>query len=142
MTESTSDVRYACPLTPTILGLIALAGFGPLLAQFFYNLWQFDTYQFFPLALAGGAFLIARGVQEARRPLKPGGVWLRIPLILAVLGVLASAAVMAAKKPEAPPPAMRMRGAFMGFRGPNPRPVAGNGIHRHRDWYQWSRVGE
>ena len=82
------------PLTPTVLALIALAGFGPLMAQFFYNLWQFDTYQFFPLALAGGAFLIARGVQEARRPLKPGSLWLRIPLLLAVLGVLASAAVM------------------------------------------------
>ena len=46
------------PLTPTLLALIALAGFGPLMAQFFYNLWQFDTYQFFPLALAGGAVAI------------------------------------------------------------------------------------
>ena len=82
------------PLTPSILALIALAGFGPLMAQFFYNLWQFDTYQFFPLALAGGAFLIRRGVQQARRPLKPGSLWLRIPLLLAVLGILASAAVM------------------------------------------------
>lgn len=82
------------PLTPTLLALIALAGFGPLMAQFFYNLWQFDTYQFFPLALAGGAFLVARGVREARRPLKPGSLWLRIPLILALLGTLASAAVM------------------------------------------------
>jgi exosortase len=84
----------ARPLTPTVLALIALVGFGPLMAQFFYNLWQFDTYQFFPLALAGGAFLIARGVREARRPLKPGSLWLRIPLLLAVLSALASAAVM------------------------------------------------
>jgi len=82
------------PLTPTTLALIALAGFGPLMAQFFYNLWQFDTYQFFPLAIAGGAFLIARGMREARRPLKPGGLWLRIPLLLAVLGALGSASVM------------------------------------------------
>jgi exosortase len=82
------------PLTPTVLALIALAGFGPLMAQFFYNLWQFDTYQFFPLAIAGGAFLIRRGVLQARRPLKPGSLWLRIPLLLAVLGILASAAVM------------------------------------------------
>jgi exosortase len=82
------------PLTHSVLALIALAGFGPLMAQFFYNLWQFDTYQFFPLALAGGAFLIARGVRDARRPLKPGRLWLRIPLLLAMLGVLASAAVM------------------------------------------------
>jgi len=82
------------PLTPTLIVLIALTGFGPLMAQFFYNLWQFDTYQFFPLALAGGAFLIARGVQEARRPLKPGSVWLTIPFFLTVLGILASASVM------------------------------------------------
>lgn len=82
------------PLTPTLLALIALAGFGPLMAQFFYNLWQFDTYQFFPLALAGGAFLISRGVHEARRPLKVGSLWLRIPLLLSVFAVLASAAVM------------------------------------------------
>lgn len=82
------------PLTPTLLALIALAGFGPLMAQFFYNLWQFDTYQFFPLALAGGAFLVARGVREARRPLKVGSLWLRIPLLLSLFAVLASAAVM------------------------------------------------
>ncbi len=82
------------PLTPTLLALIALAGFGPLMAQFFYNLWQFDTYQFFPLALAGGAFLVARGVREARRPFKPGSLWLRIPFFLAVFATLASAAVM------------------------------------------------
>ena len=36
------------------LVLIGLVGFGPLMAQFFYNLWQFDTYQFFPLAIAAG----------------------------------------------------------------------------------------
>jgi len=84
----------ARPLTPTILALIALVGFGPLLAQFFYNLWQFNTYQFFPLALAGGTFLIARGVQEARRPFKPRSLWLRTPLLLATLGMLASASVL------------------------------------------------
>ncbi len=84
----------ARPLTPTVLALIALVGFGPLLAQFFYNLWQFNTYQFFPLALTGGAFLIARGVQEARRPFKQRSLWLRTPLLLATLGVLAPASVL------------------------------------------------
>ena len=94
MTESTSDVRYARPLTPTILGLIALAGFGPLLAQFFYNLWQYDTYQFFPLALAGAGFLAWRGLQEVQRPLKSGSAWLQFPLTLAVLGLLGTASVL------------------------------------------------
>lgn len=84
----------ARPLTPTVLALIALGGFGPLMAQFFYNLWQFDTYQFFPLALVGGTFLIARGVHEARRPFKPRSLWLRTPLLLAILGVLAPASVL------------------------------------------------
>ncbi len=84
----------ARPLTPTVLALIALGGFGPLMAQFFYNLWQFDTYQFFPLALVGGTFLIARGVHEARRPFKPRSLWLRTPLLLASLGVLAPASVL------------------------------------------------
>ena len=86
--------RFARPLSPSFLALIALAGFGPLMAQFFYNLWQFDTYQFFPLALAGGAFLMARGAKEAQRPLQLGSLWLRIPLFLIMLGTLASAAVM------------------------------------------------
>lgn len=82
------------PLTPKILLLIGLAGFGPLMAQFFYNLWHFDTYQFFPLAIAGGVFLISRGVAEARRPLKPGSIFLLIPLWAGLLAVLAFGAVM------------------------------------------------
>ena len=94
MTESTSDVRYARPLTPTILGLIALAGFGPLLAQFFYNLWQYDTYQFFPLALAGAGLLAWRGLREVQRPLKSGSAWLQFLLTLAVLGLLGKASAL------------------------------------------------
>ena len=30
-------------MSPLTLGLLALVGFGPLLAQFFWNLWNFDT---------------------------------------------------------------------------------------------------
>lgn len=82
------------PLTPLLLGLLALVGFGPLLAQFLFNLWNFDTYQFFPLALAGAGFLLWRGLQEVERPLEPGSVWLTVPLILAVLFLLAAASVM------------------------------------------------
>ncbi|MFM8364273.1 MAG: exosortase U [Verrucomicrobiota bacterium] len=82
------------PLTSTVLGLVALVGFGPLLAQFLFNLWNFDTYQFFPLALAGAGFLLWRGLQEVERPLEPGSVWLTVPLVLAVLLLLAAASVM------------------------------------------------
>lgn len=82
------------PLTPTLLTLIALVGFGPLLAQFLFNLWNFDTYQFFPLALAGSGFLLWRGLQEVERPLEPGSVWLTVPLVLAVLLLLVAASVM------------------------------------------------
>ena len=82
------------PLTPLLLALIALLGFGPLLAQFLFNLWNFDTYQFFPLALAGAGFLLWRGLQEVERPLEPGSVWLTAPLVLAALSLLAAASVM------------------------------------------------
>ena len=89
------DYQYpARPLTPALLGLLALVGFGPLLAQFLFNLWNFDTYQFFPLALAGSGFLLWRGLQEMERPLEPGTVWLTVPLVFAVLLLLTAASVM------------------------------------------------
>jgi exosortase len=88
---STNGTR---PLTPLLLGLLALVGFGPLLAQFLFNLWNFDTYQFFPLALAGAGFLIWRGLQEVQRPLEPGSAWLTFPLTTAVVVLLATASVM------------------------------------------------
>jgi len=75
-------------------GLIALVGFGPLLAQFFYNLWQFDTYQFFPLALVGAAVLAKRGLDEVSRPPEPGSAFLTFPLVLGVLGLLGAASLM------------------------------------------------
>jgi len=94
MTNPTTDHRSGRPLTPTLLLLIALAGFGPLLAQFFYNLWQYDTYQFFPLALAGSVLLAWRGLGEVDRPLHPGSLWVRLPLVLAVLTVLTAASIL------------------------------------------------
>ena len=81
-------------MTPVQLGLIALAGFGPLMAQFFYNLWQFDTYQFFPLALAGAGVLAWRGLNEVSRPLEPGSGVLTFPFMLVVLALLGTAAVI------------------------------------------------
>jgi exosortase len=76
------------------LVLIGLVGFGPLLAQFFFNLWQYDTYQFFPLALVGAAVLAKRGLDKVPRPLKAGAGLLTMILMLGVLGMLGTAAVM------------------------------------------------
>ena len=94
MTDLTPHSRFGRPLTPTILFMIALAGFGPLLAQFFYNLWQYNTYQFFPLALAGAMLLALRGLSEVERPLHPGSRWVRISLVLAVLVLLTTASIL------------------------------------------------
>lgn len=81
-------------LSPLALGGLAVLGFGPLLAQFFANLWKFDTYQFFPLALAGAGVLAWRGLKEAERPLEMGSLWLVAPVLLASLFLQAVAAVM------------------------------------------------
>lgn len=88
------DSQGGRPLSPVLIGIIALIGFGPLLAQFLFNLWKFDTYQFFPLALAGAGFLAWRGLREVDRPLEHGSAWLTVPGTLALLGVLASASVL------------------------------------------------
>ena len=81
-------------LSPLTIGLMALVGFGPLLAQFFWNLWNFDTYQFFPLALAGAGVLAWRGLQETERPLEEGAGLITVLLVLFFLGLLTAAAVM------------------------------------------------
>ena len=63
--------RPASGLTwPAGLGLAF--GFAPLLARFFVNLWRHEYYQFFPMALAGAAFLAWTRGKEAPRPLVPG----------------------------------------------------------------------
>ena len=76
------------------LVLIGLVGFGPLMAQFFFNLWHFSTYQFFPLAIAGAFVLAQRGCSEAKRPLISGSKRVTIPAIVLVFGLLTVATVM------------------------------------------------
>jgi exosortase len=92
--KPSQPIEEGRPLTPALLAILIAIGFGPILAQFLFNLWNFDTYQFFPLALAGSGFLLWRGMQEVERPLAPGSVWLTIPLVAGVLAVLAAASVM------------------------------------------------
>jgi exosortase len=86
--------HQARPLTPALLVAIVIAGFGPLLAQFFFNLWKFDTYQFFPLALAGAGALAWRGLKEVERPLEPGLAWITFPLVLLLIPLLGAAALL------------------------------------------------
>jgi len=78
----------------TLLLLLALFGFAPLLTQFFLNLWQFETYQFFPMALAGGVALFLRAVKEVQQPLTPGGFFVPLFLIPLALLILACASVL------------------------------------------------
>jgi exosortase len=82
------------PKNQTLLLLLALFGFAPLLTQFFFNLWQFDTYQFFPLALAGAVALFLRATREVEQPLTPGGFFVPLFLIPLALLILACASVM------------------------------------------------
>ena len=82
------------PLTLALLGVIALIGFGPLLAQFFVNLWRFDTYQFFPIALLGVGLLAKRGWGEVRGPLMEGSKGLTVTVTLYFLVLLVAAVVL------------------------------------------------
>ena len=82
------------PKNQTLLLLLALFGFAPLLTQFFFNLWQFDTYQFFPMALAGGIALFLRAVREVEQPLTSGGFFVPLFLIPLALLILACASVL------------------------------------------------
>lgn len=82
------------PLTLRLMGVFALVGFGPLLAQFFVNLWRFDIYQFFPAALLGVGLLAKRGWEEVRRPLLEGSKWVSLTVGLYSFGLLAAAVVL------------------------------------------------
>lgn len=92
--DENSPAGSLTPLTPLTVLLLGVVGFGPLLAQFFANLWNFDTYQFFPLALAGSGILGWRGLKEAERPLMAGSLWISISLLLFSLILLAGAALI------------------------------------------------
>ena len=76
-----------------MIGLMGVAGFGPLLTQFFLNQWKQEAHQFFPLAIAGAALLAWRGCGEARVPLVPGSGRVTLPLLLAALAILFLAAL-------------------------------------------------
>ena len=80
LSSDIDEVPEKFPSNPILLLLLAFCGFVPLLAQFFFNLWKFDTYQFFPMALAGAIALLLRAFKEVERPLTPGSFW--IPLLV------------------------------------------------------------
>ena len=82
------------PKNQTLLLLLALFGFAPLLTQFFFNLWQFDTYQFFPMALAGGVALFLRAIREVEQPLTSGSFFVPLFLIPLALLILACGSVL------------------------------------------------
>jgi len=80
LSSDIDEVSEKFSSSPILLLLLAFCGFVPLLAQFFFNLWKFDTYQFFPMALAGAIILLLRAFKEVERPLTPGSFW--IPLLV------------------------------------------------------------
>jgi len=92
--EDYDEALEDIPKNQTLLLLLALFGFAPLLTQFFFNLWQFDTYQFFPLALAGAVALFLRATREVEQPLTPGGFLVPLFLIPLALLLLACASVV------------------------------------------------
>ncbi|MEI6071450.1 MAG: hypothetical protein WCS31_06640 [Verrucomicrobiae bacterium] len=92
--RSHSPRRNRRPLTLRLLGTIALIGFGPLLVQFFVNLWRFDTYQFFPAALLGAGLLAKRGWDEVRPPLLGGSKGIPVTMTLYFFGLLVAAVVL------------------------------------------------
>src|SRR6266446_6359210 len=55
-------------------GLLLALGYAPLLWVFFLNLWARPHYQFFPLALAGAAFLAWTRLKESRVQSPESGV--------------------------------------------------------------------
>src|SRR5436190_15061750 len=77
----------------TILQIILFAaGFVPLLAAFFVNLWQRPHYQFFPLVLAGAGFLA--WTKEVPRPFEPGRPSTGKILWIVSLGMLIGATLL------------------------------------------------
>jgi exosortase len=81
-------------VNPPFLAVVFLIGFGTLLIQFFFNLWRFEIYQFFPLAVAGAALLARRGCEETTLPLRPGKRAVTYPLSILFLALLAYATLL------------------------------------------------
>jgi hypothetical protein len=69
-------------------------GFAPLLLEFFANLWGRPHYQFFPMALAGAAFLAWSRLKEVTEPCEPGHGALTAALMgMSFCGVAAATAL-------------------------------------------------
>ena len=83
-----SNMRSPIALRHWMLGAAFLIGFSILLGRFFGNLWRFEMHQFFPLALAGAAYLAWRGCEETPRPLQPGSSVVVTPLTILFLLLL------------------------------------------------------
>ena len=80
-------------LTRRNAGLLAF-GFAPLLLEFFANLWGRPHYQFFPMALAGAAFLAWSRLKEVSEPCEPGHGALTAALMgMSFCGVAAATAL-------------------------------------------------
>jgi len=92
--DDRDEALEVIPKNQTLLLSLALFGFAPLLTQFFFNLWQFDTYQFFPMALAGATALFLRAAREVDRPLMPGSFWVPLLIIPPTLLLLAFASIV------------------------------------------------
>lgn len=71
-----------------ILGL-CLAGFAPLLIEFFMNISRLPHYQFFPGALAAAGFLAWDRQKELARPWKAGAAWISCGVLGAAFCLLA-----------------------------------------------------
>ena len=71
-------------------GLLAL-GCISLVVVYFNNLWTKEYYQFFPLALAGAAFLGWSRYKEVPKPMEAGTWWVTFGLLGAAFCVLAGA---------------------------------------------------
>lgn len=92
--SAASRNRNYPPLSPWMMGVLFLIGFGPLLFRFFGNLWKFEVHQFFPLALAGAAALAWRGLSEVKRPLAEGSRWGTLSLTILSLVLLSIATLL------------------------------------------------
>jgi len=84
-----SSMAERTGLTRLNVALLAF-GFGPLLAEFFANLWGRRYYQFFPLALAGAGFLAWSRLNEVPGPLESGHAAVAAPLMGASFCLLAA----------------------------------------------------
>jgi exosortase len=71
-----------------------VVGYGPLLLRFFANLWRFEVFRFFPMALLGAVILAWRGLGETRRPIQAGSSGVSLPLMVLSLALLASASLL------------------------------------------------